>query len=271
MAEEPGNIRSMSLGEHLEELRRRVLISLIAVCGAMILCWFLFESVMVDFMKAPLDMVAGRDGNPFAFTNPLLNLLRGEVTPKMAELGDLNVLSIFEPVTVRFRVSLLTGAILASPIVIGQIWKFVGAGLYDNEKKYVRIYGTASLFLFLFGCAFSFFILFPIAVAVMLGDTRFGVVLRLEQYVSQAAFFTVGVGSMFEMPLVILFLNRIGLVDAATLREKRRHVILAILVVAAMITPPDPMTQVVVAIPMILLYEISILILRRYDGGQEED
>ena len=83
-----------------------------------------------------------------------------------------------------------------------------------------------------------------------------------REYVSQATFFTVGVGSIFEMPLVLLFLAKVGIVDVATLRDKRRHVIIAILVAAAMITPPDPLTQIIVAIPMLALYELSIIILK---------
>ncbi len=152
----------MSLGEHLEELRARVLVSIISVLGAMVICWLLFDSVIVDFMKAPLDMVAGSyTANPFAFRNPLLDILRDRLNPDLAGLGRLKVLSVFEPITVRFKVSLLAGVILASPGVIRQAWKFVAAGLYQHEKRYVTAYGAASLLLFLVGCAFSFFILLP--------------------------------------------------------------------------------------------------------------
>lgn len=256
-------MKNMTLGEHLEELRTRSIISIVSVFAAMTICWFLFESVIVDFIKAPLDMVAGNYAdNPFAFRNPILDILREKLDLRIDDLSQLKVLSIFESVIVRFKVSLLAGGILASPIVIGQIWKFIGVGLYPNEKKYAATYGMASLFLFLFGCAFSFFLLFPIAAAVMLGNTSFGIVLRLEQYVSQATFFTIGIGLMFEMPLVLLFLEKIGVVDIDTLRNSRRHVILAILVVSAIITPPDPLTQVIVALPMLGLYEASILILK---------
>ena len=260
----------MTLGEHLEELRARVLVSIISILGTMVICWLLFDNVIVNFMKAPLDMVAGTYNNPFAFRNPLLDILRDKLNPDLASLGRLKVLSVFEPITLRFKVSLLAGVILASPIVTWQAWKFVAAGLYSHEKKCVTTYGIASLLLFLVGCAFSFFILFPIATAVMLGNTQFDIALRLEYYVSQATFFTIGVGSMFEMPLVLLFLAKIGVVDADTLRSKRRHVMLAILVIAAMITPPDPLTQIVVAIPMLGLYETSILILKLKEGKSED-
>jgi len=256
-------MQNMTLGEHLEELRARSIVSMVAVFAAMTICWFLFESVMVDFMKAPLDMVAGHyEDNPFVFRNPILELLRDRLDLGIADLSQLKVLSIFESIVVRFKVSLLAGGILASPIVIGQIWKFIGTGLYSQEKKYAATYGIVSLFLFLFGCAFSFFLLFPVAVAVMLGNTPFGIVLRLEQYVSQAAFFTIGIGLMFELPLVLLFLEKIGVVNVASLRGSRRHVILVILLVSAMITPPDPLTQVIVALPVLGLYEASILILK---------
>jgi sec-independent protein translocase protein TatC len=254
-------LRSMSVGEHLEELRTRVVWSLAAMLGCMVICWIFYDRVVVDVMRAPLDIVAGRYENPFAFRNPVLDLLRNRL-PNLAGIGGLNVMSPFSPIVVKLKVSLLAGALLSSPVVIGQIWKFVESGLYPSEKKTAVTYGTASLFLFLIGCTFSFFLLFPLAIAVMLGGTQFGIVLRLEEYVSQATFFTVGVGSIFEMPLVLLFLARVGVVDITTLREKRRHVILVILVVAAMITPPDPLTQIIVAIPMLALYELSILILK---------
>jgi sec-independent protein translocase protein TatC len=265
---EPPELRSMTLGEHLEELRKRVLWSAIAILGAMLLCWIFYDRIIVDFMKAPLDMIAGRyDENPFAFRNPLLDILRGRLKTDLSKIGEPRVMNLFEDILVKFKMSLLAGIILASPVVIGQLWRFVEAGLYPNEKKHALKYGFFSLFLFLFGCGFSFFFLLPIAGAVMLGGTRFEPVLRLREYVSQATFFTIGAGSIFEMPLVLLFLAKVGVVDVKSLSAKRRHVILAILVVAAMITPPDPLTQIIVAIPMVGLYELSILLLRMKGGG----
>jgi Tat protein translocase TatC len=254
-------LKSMSLGEHLEELRTRVVFSGIAVGACMAICWFLHDSVLVDILNAPLDIAAGTYENPYSFHNPVLDLLRDRL-PRLREIGKLNVMSPFAPIIMKLKVSLLAGAILASPIVILQMWKFIEAGLYTREKRYVVGYGVASLLLFLVGCMFSFFMMFPLAIAVMLGATRYDIVLKLEEYVSQATFFTVGVGSIFQMPLVLLFLAKVGIVNVDTLRAKRRHVIVAILVVAAMITPPDPLTQLIVAIPMLVLYEISILILK---------
>lgn len=260
-AQELSPLKSMSLGEHLEELRRRVVLSGIAIIACMVICWILHDSVLVDLLNAPLDIAAGRYENPYSYRNPMLDILRARL-PGLAKVGELNVMSPFAPIVMKLKVSLLAGAILASPLVIMQLWKFVESGLYAREKKYVVAYGASSLLLFLAGCAFSFFVLFPLAIAVMLGGTRYGIVLKIEEYVSQATFFTVGVGSIFQMPLVLLFLARVGIVNVDTLRAKRRHVIVGILIVAAMITPPDPLTQIIVAIPMLMLYELSILILK---------
>ncbi|MFC1671746.1 twin-arginine translocase subunit TatC, partial [Planctomycetota bacterium] len=169
MEGEPQELETMTLGEHLEELRKCVFWGLLALLATTLLCWLFYEQFIVDFMKAPLDMIAGRYENPFTFHNPLLDAIRGRLNPDLLDLNTLKVLSLFEPIVVKMKVSLLAGAILSSPIVIGQIWKFVKSGLYPREQKYVTGYGIASLVLFLVGCSFSFFFLLPIAAAVMLG------------------------------------------------------------------------------------------------------
>ncbi len=277
MEDSPVEFKKMTLGEHLEELRYRVIVSLVAVGVGMVVAWIGYDRWVLLLVEGPLDMAAGRyDRNVFAVYNPFLEAFRSLINVDADKIGRLNVFSMFEPLMVRLRVCMLVGFVMASPVVIHQMWKFVEAGLYPREKYYARVFGAVSVVLFLTGCLLCYWFLLPAAVLVLAGKTPFEIHLRLREYVSQAGMFIAGVGLVFETPLVVFFLNRAGIVGLDRLREMRRHVVVAVLLVAAVLTPPDPFTQLAVGLPMILMYESSILVLgilegRRCVDGQGKD
>ncbi len=153
---------------------------------------------------------------------------------------------------------------ISSPVIFYQAWQFISAGLLEKEKKPVVTYTFLSLFLFAGGILFAYFIILPLAVKFLLGfaTPTLRPFLSVGQYISFVGILLRIFGLSFEVPLVVLFLNRIGLVSLETLRKNRRTVIVVIFVLAAVFTPPDVITQVFLAAPLIVLYELGILLAR---------
>ena len=169
------------------------------------------------------------------------------------------------PIVMRLKVSLIIGILLALPIIVYEIWAFVSSGLYEHERRYVLIYGPASFLLFVLGAALAYFVVLPLGVVVLLAQGEaIGLkwILTINEYAPFVMWLLLGFGIIFQMPLVVLFLTKLGILGPEKLRKSRRYAILIMFVVAAFITPPDPFTQVAMAIPMIALYEASILLSR---------
>jgi sec-independent protein translocase protein TatC len=155
------------------------------------------------------------------------------------------------------------GFILGFPYILWEIWKFISPALYKNEKKNAVIFIFTSSLLFFIGVLFGYYLILPLSVNFFGGFNVSSVIkneFNLDNYISMVKTSVISCGLIFEMPIIIYFLTKIGLVSAATLREYRRYSIIIILIVAAIITPPDILSQVIVSIPLLLLYEISIFI-----------
>lgn len=200
-----------------------------------------------------------------------------EVTTKMSPLDvydlvqgieqiirprELTTLSAQESFVIYFKVSLIAGVVIASPWVFYQIWSFIAAGLYPNEKRYIHVYLPISVVLFIFGVILCQFMVMPKAVSALLWFNEFlGVTpdLRLSEWLSLAIMLPVVFGLSFQTPLVMLFLERIGLMTADTFRGYRKAAIFIMAIFAAVITPtPDAITMCYLWIPMCLLYEFGI-------------
>lgn len=264
----------MLVSEHIKELRSRIIICLVAVLLGMIVAYFYCPDVFYPIMRAPLDAVQGNAGdNPFVLKTPLLEMLvrsRQDKAPQPSErradpVGRLHYLSLTVPLVMRLKVSLVVGIILALPVLVYEIWTFVSTGLYDNERRHVLWYAPASLLLFLAGAGLAYFIVLPVGVAFLLrqGDA-FGLkaVLTINEYAPLVMWLLLGFGIIFQTPLVVLFLTRVGLIGPDALVRSRRIAILVVFIIAALLTPPDPFTQIAMAIPMLGLYEFSILLSR---------
>lgn len=245
--EETGrNLPRMSLLEHLDELRRRLLISAIAVFVAFMACWY-FAPMIFHWLEAPILQVLPK-GEKLAFT---------ELTG---------------PFMLYIKVALLAGIFLASPIVLLQVWLFIRPGLYAKEKNLALPFLFFTSLFFLGGGYFGYQVAFPMVVRFLLGVGKdFKQVVTIQTYFSMMSKILLGLGLVFETPMLMFFLARIGLVSARQLLRWFRWAVLAIFVIAAVITPtPDIATQTVFAVPMILLYLIGVGVAAIFGKKREE-
>lgn len=227
-AELPG----MTLMEHLEELRKRIIHSAMYLAVGFIIAWALHDR-LVDFLQKPLLKI----GKSLVFTHPM------------------------DPLNLDLQVSLLGGAILAAPFILYQVWLFIAPGLYQKEKRFVVPFMTATIGLFLLGAAFGYFYVLPGAMQILvLGfGHNFTSMVTIEDYSSFFLSVILGLGISFELPILIFFLALFGIVSPSFLWRNIRYAVLAVFIVAAIICPsPDPWTMCVYAIPMLTLYIIGI-------------
>ena len=239
------NIR-MSIGTHLEELRRRVVYSLIAIVFCFVVCWF-FKVQILDIAKNP---------HKFAMIKAGLST-------------ELQVLSYQEGFYAYMKLCAITSVFLAYPIIIYQIWQFVSVGLYKKEQRYVLLFLPISYGAFVVGGFFGYFLLIPFGLQFLIGILGPGIqpIITMGTYVSFVFMLTVALGLVFQLPLVMLLLSKIRFITPDKFISWRKYAILLIFIIAAIVTPPDPFTQTMTAVPMIVLYELGILISRPTKKG----
>ncbi|MEX2288441.1 MAG: twin-arginine translocase subunit TatC [Planctomycetaceae bacterium] len=187
---------------------------------------------------------------------------------KRLEIVDKNqhrpvTLQVQEAFMTYLKVAILTGLVLAGPYIFYQIWLFVAAGLYPHERQYVYVYFPFSLGLFIGGALFCFFLVFPFVLDFLLGyNARLGIQpqIRLSEWVSFAMTLPLMFGISFQLPMVMLFLERISIFDARAYREKRRLSILVIAIVSMVLTPSDPASMMLMMVPLVALYELGIIL-----------
>ena len=228
--------KKLPLTTHLQELRKRLVLSFIAVGAGFALC--------------------------YAFAEKIFDILAAPLLEKMPAGGSLIFTSVAEAFFTYMKVAFIAGLILASPFVLYQIWAFVAPGLYRHEKKYVIPFVLAGSFFFALGIFFAYYVALPIGFRFLLGfATDFIKPLpSMKEYLSFSIKFLLAFGLVFEFPVVLVLLARIGVIDAKTLARQRKYAILLIFVFAAVLTPPDIISQVLVALPLMGLYELSILL-----------
>ncbi|MCI0413834.1 twin-arginine translocase subunit TatC [bacterium] len=235
----------MTLWEHLEELRRRLIICVVALFAGFIVCWFYREAIF-QVVQAPfLKFVAKGD--------------------------KLSFISLTEPFFVYMKVSALAALIFTSPILISQLWLFIAPGLYRKERTYAIPFIFFSTIFFLAGCVFCYYYVFPFACRYFLEvGSQFKQDVRVNDYFSLFSKLTLAIGLIFEIPILAFFLAKFGIINHHFLLNKFKYAILICFVISAIITPtPDVVTQTFLAVPMLLLYLLSILIAwifgRKYD------
>lgn len=224
------------LKPHLAELRKRLSISLVVVLVMFLVC-FAFWQPILAWMIAPLKAILP-EGSNVIFTG------------------------VQEPFFTAMKVAFFAGFILALPVIFWQFWLFVAPGLYENEKKLVIPFVSAATLMFLLGASFCYYVVVPLAFEflVAFGSALFTALPSIGEYVGFFTKFLVGFGLSFEMPVVIFFFAKLGLVDDQGLKDFFRYAIVIIFVVAGILTPPDILSQFLMAGPLILLYGISILV-----------
>ena len=255
---------SAPLIEHLAELRNRLIHSVVAFLIGMIIC-FTVATPMFNFLTAPLCQVLGERGQ---------------------DCG-LIFISPQEGFFVAIKVSLLGGFILSFPYIAFQMWRFVAPGLYKTEKGAFLPFLIASPFMFLLGASFAFFVVTPLAYDFFLSFQQFGaegeavdattsaplsVVFQgsAQEYLNLTIKFIVAFGLCFQLPVLLTLMGKAGLVSAEGLGAVRKYAVVAILVLAALVTPPDVITQIILFVVVYGLYEISIFLVRRVETKREE-
>jgi sec-independent protein translocase protein TatC len=247
-AEEEGeeNLPRMTLLDHLDELRRRLLYSVIALFVAFLGSWY-FAPDVFHWLERPILEVLP-EGEQLAFTE------------------------LSAPFMLYIKVALLTAIFVASPFLLLQLWLFLKPGLYRRERRLAVPFVVFTSLFFITGGYFGYLVAFPMVVRFLLGvGEDFKQVVTIGTYFSMMSKILMGLGLVFEMPMLIFFLARIGLVNARQLLRWFRWAVLLIFVIAAVITPtPDVATQTVFAVPMILLYLIGVAVAAMF-GKKRDD
>ncbi|EPX81884.1 twin-arginine translocase subunit TatC [Salipiger mucosus] len=252
--------------EHLAELRTRLIHSVVAFVIGMVIC--------------------------FGVATPIFNFLTAPLCQVLAERGqdcDLIFISPQEGFFVAIKISFLGGFMLAFPYIANQMWRFVAPGLYRSEKGAFLPFLLASPFMFLLGASFAFYVVTPLAYDFFLGFQQFGsggeavtgeevnqglsVVFQgsAQEYLNLTIKFIVAFGLCFQLPVLLTLMGKAGLVSAEGLGAVRKYAVVAILVLAALVTPPDVITQVILFVVVYGLYEISIFLVRRVERKREEE
>lgn len=228
--------KPMGLLDHLNEMRWRLVRCLIAAAVGFCVCWAFVEPIFAVIVK-PLLAVLPVDGNAMYSTMP-------------------------EAFFIRMFVACIAGLFLASPVIFYQIWAFISPGLYEEEKLFIVPVAVISAVFFVGGALFCYYIVFPFAFQFFMSynTEQIRVIPRISDYVDFVLKLLIAFGLIFEMPLFAFFLSRMGVLTAAMMRQARRYAILGIFIVAAILTPPDVVSQLLMALPMLVLYEISVLV-----------
>ena len=255
---------SAPLIEHLAELRQRLIYSFVAFIIGMIICFTIWNPIF-DFLTHPLCSAMA---------------LRGH-----SDCG-LILIKLQEGFFVAISISLLGGLVLSFPIIGFQMWRFVAPGLYKTEKNAFLPFIVASPFMFFLGASFAYYVVTPLAFDFFLGFQQTGSVLdgedvdnaaagiavqgSAQEYLSLTIKFIVAVGMCFQLPVLLTLMGKAGLVSAEGLGNVRKYAVVAILVLAALVTPPDVITQVILFVVVYGLYEVSIFLVSRVEKKREQ-
>ena len=260
----------MSFWEHLEELRMHIFRSLAAV----------FVLAVAAFLakKFVFDVIILAPKNEHFITNVLLCRAGELLSIDALCIGKMNLqmqnINMSGQFMTHMYVSIVTGLIVAAPYIIWELWRFVMPALKPGEKRYSRGAVVVSSLLFICGVLFAYFLIVPLTIN-FLGTYQVSQEvpnqIHLNSYISTVLSVTLAVGIVFELPILVYFLTKVGLVTPAFLKKNRKIMLVIVLVLSAIITPPDIFSQVLVCIPLMLLYEMSISISKRVYRQRQAD
>ena len=230
--------------EHLMELRKRLVYSLLALFGGFVIC-FIFADPIYNFLTAPLaHALQGQPNRHLIYTQ------------------------LYEKFFTNAKVGLFAGLCLAFPVIASQIWMFVAPGLYRKERNAFLPFLLATPVLFIAGASFVYYVMLPFAIKFFLGFETQGskdalpieLMAKVSDYFDFVTTLILAFGLTFQMPVALSLLGRVGIVNATMLRRARRYAIVAIFALAAIFTPPDVFSMISLAVPLVILYEVSILL-----------
>jgi len=258
----------MTFLQHLEELRWHIIRAVLAIVVFSILAFigksFLFDTVLMapsshDFWTNRMLCELGER----------MNIVSLCINRTPLELQNIQVSGMF---MAHIKISLIAGLVLSFPFIFYEFWRFIRPALYQNEKQHTTGAIFYISFLFMLGVVFGYFLITPLSINFLYNYHISDVVKNvptLGSYVSLITSIVLASGLLFELPVLVYFLSRIGLVTASFLKRYRKHAVIVILLVAGIITPPDIFSQTMVSIPLFLLYEISIVIAKRVEKKRE--
>ena len=250
------SLREMSFLDHLEELRWTILKSMAAILVAAIACTF--------FSTWIIDVVLMGPTRPTFFMYDIIGV---------DAIGlDLQNRTITGQFFAYWGTVVVVGLIIGSPIVVYQLWRFIEPGLYKHEKKGLRFVSVFATFFFILGILFGYCVITPLALQFFANfqiSDRIVNEFDITKYFSMVTTLSFGIGVLFEMPVVVYFLAKLRILTPDFMRKSRKYALIIMLVAAAFLTPPDPISQILVAIPLMLLYELSIFI-AAYVNRKEE-
>jgi sec-independent protein translocase protein TatC len=278
--DDPVEASRMTLFEHLDELRSRLVKATIAFALGFILMWT-FRSDVALFITRPFDLAMSWLNDDLAEIYDARVQEQGHDAALYFEPGypatkvvreservqsDLTHLGLGSNMIMRMRVSFWLAMFLAGPYALYQAWAFVAAGLYRSERKLVATYFPTSLALFVGGVSFGFFVMIPYAAYFLskegLGEPNYNLTVTSDTYIQFIKALSLALGVVFQLPLVQFVLAKMGLVDPAFYSKFRGHTVVITLIIAAVLTPPDPVSQLMLAVPTLVLYEIGALLAR---------
>ena len=237
----------MPLISHLEELRRKLIMSAVSWLVAFLAC--------------------------YSYAEQLFALIAEPVRQALPEGTSLVFITATEPFFTYLKIAALAGLLIALPVIFWQIWSFVAPGLYKKEKRYIIPFVMASTLCFAAGTFFGFSFVFPMVFKVLIefgtGGGELSAMLSMGSYLSLSSKLLLAFGLVFELPVVIFFLARLGIVDHKMLARNRKFALLAAFLIGAMLTPPDVFSQAALAIPFVVLYEVGIIVARLF--GKRRD
>src|SRR5579871_3175948 len=241
--------------DHLIELRKRLVISLLAFAGCFLIS-FAFAKPIYAFLKAPLDhALAGQPSHHLIYTQ------------------------LYETFFTYVKVGMFAGICLAFPLIASQLWLFIAPGLYRNERRAFLPFLLATPVLFITGAAFVYYVMLPFAIRFFVsyetagGPGTLGIELqaKVSEYLDFVTTLIFAFGLCFQLPVLLSLLGRVGILSSTQLRSARRYAILAIVALSAVVTPPDVFSMISLALPLIILYEVSIWCVRFIEKGRARE
>lgn len=234
---------------HIQELRKRLIISFSVLGIVFMICFSFWEHIFI-LIKEPIELAFAQNVK-----------------------GELVQLSPAEGVFTAMKVSFLSAIVISLPVIFWQMWLFVAPGLYKHEKMIVIPFVLFATVMFSLGAGFAYFVVFPFIIKYILtfGNAQFSSSISVESYVTFFTRLILGFGLAFELPVISYFLGKVGLITDATLKSFFKYAVVIIFILAAILTPPDILSQFLMAIPLIGLYGLSILILSFVNPAKKEE
>jgi sec-independent protein translocase protein TatC len=261
----------MTFLQHLEELRWHIIRALVAVVVGAILA-FVFKNIIFDhILLAPknADFITNR---LLCRLSEIVNVPVLCINQKPLQLISIKMSGQF---TTHINIAIVSGIILAFPYIFWEFWSFFRPALYEKERRYARGAVLSASLLFMTGILFGYFIISPLSINFLSSYRVSETVLNqinINSYIGSLTSVVLAAGITFELPIVVFFLSRIGVLTPEFMRKYRKHAIIVILIIAAIITPPDIFSQILVTIPLVFLYELSIFIsVRVYKNRQRDE